>query len=55
VRAIAVRVARALLDAHGAGLLHRDVSATNVMVGDDPAFDDVDGLKTREALMESCF
>lgn len=41
VRAIGVRVARALADAHAAGILHRDVSATNVLTGTDPARDTV--------------
>lgn len=34
VRAIGIRVARALVEAHRAGVLHRDVSAANILVSD---------------------
>lgn len=34
VRALGIRVATALADAHRAGVLHRDVTANNVLVGD---------------------
>ncbi len=36
VRALGIRVATALADAHRVGVLHRDVSATNVLVGERP-------------------
>ncbi|MCA9495119.1 MAG: serine/threonine protein kinase, partial [Myxococcales bacterium] len=41
LRAIGIRVGKALADAHAAGILHRDVSATNVLTGTDPARDTV--------------
>ena len=36
VRAVGIRVATALAEAHRVGLLHRDVTANNVLVGDRP-------------------
>lgn len=37
VRALGIRLASALSDAHRAGVLHRDVTPNNVLLGDEPS------------------